>query len=90
MVLTLSLALLPLRLTISLAMSSICPRSCLELLRFSLDWAVDAENALRASLRSEVLRRVVGRTEVGRTGEGVGRGGLLEFDDNFCLLKQQV
>ena len=85
-----TLCLLDLKPIRSLVVSSMCLRSCLDILRFSLDWAVDAENALRASLRSEVLRRVVGRTEVGRTGEGGGRGGLLEFDDNFCLLKQQV
>ena len=83
------LSLLVLRLTRLLVVSSIWLRSCLDLLRSSLDWAVDAVNALRASLRLEVFTRLVGTAEQGAEDGGGGRGGLLQYHNIICLLRQQ-
>ena len=74
-----SLCLLDLWLTRLLVISAITTKSCLEVLRFSLDWAVDTLKAFSASLRSDAFTRLVGIVELGTAGlgtAGLGTAGL--------------
>ena len=74
-----SLCLLDLWLTRLLVISAISAKSCLEVLRFSLDWAVDTLKAFSASLRSDAFTRLVGIVELGTAGlgtAGLGTAGL--------------
>ena len=57
-----------------MVISAISARSCLEVLRFSLDWAVDTLKAFSASLRSAAFTRLVGIVELGTAGLGGGLG----------------
>ena len=61
-----------------MVISAISAKSSLEVLRFSLDWAVDTLKALNASLRSAAFTRLVGIVELGTAGLGTaGLGGGL-------------
>ena len=74
-----SLCLLDLWLTRLLVISAISAKSCLEVLRFSLDLAVDTLKAFSASLRSAAITRLVGIVELGTAGlgtAGLGTAGL--------------
>ena len=54
-----------------MVISAISAKSCLEVLRFSLDWAVDTLNAFSASLRSAAFTRLLGLAELGTVELGI-------------------